>query len=83
MVRWLREGARGAVNVSNKMCEGCQLKRPTYGLPAERKKRWCGVCAKGRVGVVNVTNKRLKKKKKKNGVSAPPRRRSIGGQSSY
>ena len=29
-----------------KMCEGCGLKVPSYGLPAERRTRWCGGCAK-------------------------------------
>ena len=29
-----------------KMCEGCGLKQPTFGLPAEgRKARWCAGCA--------------------------------------
>jgi hypothetical protein len=42
LVLWLREGARGgagAVGVKAKRCEGCQLKQPTFGLPAEGKKR--------------------------------------------
>ena len=29
-----------------KMCEGCGLKQPSYGLPAEGRKRWCAGCAK-------------------------------------
>ena len=28
-----------------KMCEDCGLKTPSYGLPAERQKRWCAGCA--------------------------------------
>ena len=28
-----------------KMCEGCGLKRPHYGLSAERRARWCAGCA--------------------------------------
>ena len=28
-----------------KMCEGCGLKVPSYGLPAEGRKRWCAGCA--------------------------------------
>ena len=28
-----------------KMCEGCGLKHPSYGLPAERRARWCAGCA--------------------------------------
>ena len=43
------EGEGGEVKVSGvrklpampKMCEGCGLKQPSYGLPAERRKRWC------------------------------------------
>jgi hypothetical protein len=42
------------MDVVNKKCEDCQLKQPSFGLPADRKKRWCGVCAKGHAGVVNV-----------------------------
>ena len=29
-----------------KKCEGCGLKQPGYGLPAERRRRWCAGCAK-------------------------------------
>ena len=38
---------RGAANLDQqrKMCEGCGLKTPKYGLPAERKRRWCAGCA--------------------------------------
>ena len=28
-----------------KMCEGCGVKVPSYGLPAEERKRWCADCA--------------------------------------
>ena len=35
------------------MCEGCGLKHPTFGVPAEGgRKRWCGGCAKGHAGAV-------------------------------
>jgi hypothetical protein len=35
-------------------CEGCQLKIPSFGLPAEAKKRrWCGGCAPE--GSVNIS----------------------------
>ena len=43
--QWTVDGP-GAVDWSGKKCEGCQLKRPTFGLPAEGKARWCGGCAK-------------------------------------
>ena len=29
-----------------KMCEGCGIKQPHFGLPAEGRKRWCGGCAR-------------------------------------
>ena len=28
-----------------KLCKGCGLKAPSYGLPGERRKRWCAGCA--------------------------------------
>ena len=40
--------------VSRKKCEDCQLKQPSFGLPAEGKKRWCSGCAKGHAGAVDV-----------------------------
>ena len=40
-----------------KMCEGCGLKQPHYGLPAERKARWVRGCSKDHarrtVGIVS------------------------------
>ena len=48
----------GVVNVSAKKCEGCGVKRPSFGLPSEGKKaRWCASCAKAHVGVVGVKRK--------------------------
>ena len=41
-------------DLASKKCEGCQLKHPSFGLPAEGKKRWCGGCAKGHAAAVNV-----------------------------
>jgi hypothetical protein len=41
VVLWLCEGAHGAVDVTSKKCEDCQIKQPTFGLPAEGKSRWC------------------------------------------
>jgi hypothetical protein len=46
------------VDVISKMCEGCQVKYPRFGLPAEGKVRWCSGCAKGHAGVVNVKGKK-------------------------
>ena len=64
--RWCAGCAKahaGAVNVSKKKCEGCQLKQPNFGLPAEGKKRWCAGCAKGHVGAVNVGKRKAADKK--------------------
>ena len=43
-----------------KMCEGCGLKQPHYGLPTERKKRWCFGCAaaEGR-GAVSLDKQKM------------------------
>jgi hypothetical protein len=46
------------VDVGKKKCEGCGLKQPNFGLPAEGKKRWCAGCANGHVGAVDVGNKK-------------------------
>ena len=37
-----------------RMCEGCGLKRPTYGLPAEGRQRWCAGCAAAHGGAVSL-----------------------------
>ena len=37
-----------------KQCEGCGLKRPHYGLPAERKARWCACAAAEGNGAVHL-----------------------------
>ena len=46
------------MDVANKKCDGCQLKLPRFGLLAEGKKRWCGGCAKGRKGAVDINHKK-------------------------
>ena len=47
--RWCSGCAKahaGAVDVSNKKCEGCGLKQPNFVLPSDvKKKRWCRGCA--------------------------------------
>ena len=42
------------------LCEDCGLKRPTYGLPAEGRQRWCAGCAAahGR-GAVSLQQKKM------------------------
>ena len=39
-----------------KMCECCQVKQAKFGLPSDRKKRWCGGCGKTH-GAVDLANK--------------------------
>ena len=34
------------------------MKLPSFGLPADGKKRWCNDCAKGHAGAVDVQNKK-------------------------
>ena len=48
------------MNVVNKKCEDCQLKLPSFGLPAEGtgRWRWCGGCAKGHAGAVDISHKK-------------------------
>jgi hypothetical protein len=43
---------------NNKKREGCSLKQPKFGLPAEGKKRWCSGCAKAHAGAVDVVSKK-------------------------
>ena len=59
MVCWLREGAHpAAVDLCTKKCEGCRLKRPNFGLPAEGKAWWCFGCAKGHTRAVDLCTKK-------------------------
>ena len=44
----------GVEDIKNKKCEGCGLKHPSFGLPAEGKKQWCSGCAKVHTGAVNI-----------------------------
>ena len=46
---------------TQRKCEGCQLKQPNFGLPAEGKVRWCSGCAKGHAGAVDLNHKNTKK----------------------
>jgi hypothetical protein len=48
------EGAPERTRIAN--CEDCQLKRPTFGLPAEGKVRWCFGCAKAHTGAADVSS---------------------------
>lgn len=40
-------------------CEGCSLKAPSFGLPTERKKRWCIGCAKQQSGAVSLVVRKM------------------------
>jgi hypothetical protein len=51
-------GHAGAAFFAGKTCEGCQLKQPSFGLPAEGKARWCSGCAKAHAGAVNISSKK-------------------------
>jgi hypothetical protein len=42
------------------MCETCNLTRPSFGLPGE-KKRWCKGCAANHPGAVDVIHKAVNK----------------------
>jgi hypothetical protein len=46
------------VDLNSKKCEDCSLKLPSFGLPAEGKKRWCAGCAKAHAGAVSVNRKK-------------------------
>ena len=35
------------------LCEGCGKKSANYGLQADKKRRWCGSCAK-RYGAISL-----------------------------
>jgi hypothetical protein len=46
--------AHGAVSLQKqKICEGCDLKGPGYGLASEGKRRWCAGCGAA-VGAVSL-----------------------------
>jgi hypothetical protein len=36
--------------MKRRMCEDCDKKQSSFGLPSEGKARWCGGCAKGHAG---------------------------------
>ena len=40
------------------MCADCGLKRSSFGLPSEKRKRWCGPCAKAYPGAINIYSRR-------------------------
>jgi hypothetical protein len=70
------------VNVVSKKCEGCGLKQPSFGLPAEGKRRWCGGCAKGHAGAVDIQSKKCEDcelKRANFGLPAEGRARWCGG----
>ena len=42
----------------HRKCEGCELKLPSFGLPAEHKRRWCAGCARAHAGAVDLYSKK-------------------------
>jgi hypothetical protein len=48
----VRHGTYGTA-VMQVMCEGC-AKTPSFGLPAEGRRRWCGTCATAHHGAVSL-----------------------------
>jgi hypothetical protein len=44
--------------VTNPKCQDCRLIIPNFGMPADRKARWCAGCMKGHPGAVDVVNKK-------------------------
>ena len=57
-----------------KKCEGCGLKVPSLGLPAEGKARWCTSCGKAQAEAVNITSKTPRKSQARGAGSAPAAR---------
>ena len=58
-----------------KKCEGCGLKVPHFGLPAEGRARWCSGCAKGHAGAVDDVQRRTQaggSPQKKRKATGPP-----------
>ena len=52
------EGHAGAADFSSKSCEGCGLKKATYGVPGQgKKRRWCSGCAKAHAGAADLVRK--------------------------
>jgi hypothetical protein len=49
----------GAENIDKRRpCEGCGLKRSSFGLPSEGKVRWCSGCGKGHAGAFYLVSKK-------------------------
>jgi hypothetical protein len=44
----------GAVDLINQKCEDCCTKQPSFGLPGDRRHRWCKACSKGHAGDRNT-----------------------------
>ena len=40
------------------MCEDCNNKQPSFGMPAEQRKRWCSNCAKGHSGATDIRGRK-------------------------
>ena len=42
-----------------KMCEDCEAKHAGFGLGTEKKRRWCGACAKAHDGAMCLVSRRM------------------------
>ena len=47
------------MNLASKrgMCEDCKEKHAGFGLGVDKKRRWCGACAKTYEGAMNLASK--------------------------
>jgi hypothetical protein len=49
---------RGAVVIVRNTCEECSVKKATYGLASDGKKRWCAGCAKAKPNATDLVRAR-------------------------
>ena len=73
---------RAAADLRARTCEDCALKQPSFGLPAEGRRRWCGGCAKAHAGTRDIASRRCEDcalKKPSFGLPAEGRTRWCAG----
>ena len=54
-----RTARRGGEQANPRKCEGCGLKVPNFGLPAEGKRRSCAGCTESQDGAVNIGDNKI------------------------